>query len=114
MSLLIVAFYWMTERATIKRVMLGLIPLRQRARAHEIWDEIEYRIGGWTRGQLLLMFIIGISSGIAYWAMELPFWLALAIWAGITEAIPYIGPFIGGARPPWSHSPTPLKRRSGL
>ncbi|HYI25677.1 MAG TPA: AI-2E family transporter [Thermomicrobiales bacterium] len=96
-SLLIVAFYWMTERATIKRVMLGLIPLRQRARAHEIWDEIEYRIGGWTRGQLLLMFIIGISSGIAYWAMELPFWLALAIWAGITEAIPYIGPFIGGA-----------------
>ncbi len=95
-SLLIVAFYWMTERATIKRVLLGLVPLRQRARAHEIWDEIEFRIGGWTRGQLLLMFIIGIASGIAYWAMNLKFWLALAIWAGLTEAIPYIGPFIGG------------------
>ncbi len=95
-SLLIVAFYWMTERATIKRVMLGLVPLRQRARAHEIWDEIEYRIGGWTRGQLLLMFIIGFASGVAYWAMDLPFWLALGIWAGITEAIPFIGPFIGG------------------
>ena len=95
-SLLIVAFYWMTERATIKRVMLGLVPLRQRARAHEIWDEIEYRIGGWTRGQLVLMIIIGTASGFAFWFMDLRFWLALAIWAGLTEAIPFIGPFIGG------------------
>jgi predicted PurR-regulated permease PerM len=96
-SLLIVAFYWMTEKATIKRVILGLFTLRHRARAHEIWDEIEFRIGGWTRGQLVLMIIIGICSGAAYWAMDLRFWLALAVWAGITEAIPFIGPFIGGA-----------------
>ncbi len=95
-SLLIVAFYWMTEKATIKRVILGLFSLRHRARAHEIWDEIEFRIGGWTRGQLVLMIIIGVCSGVAYWAMDLRFWLALAVWAGVTEAIPFIGPFIGG------------------
>jgi predicted PurR-regulated permease PerM len=95
-SLLIVAFYWMTEKATIKRVMLGLFPMKHRARAHEIWDEIEYRIGGWTRGQLVLMLAIGVISGVAYYLMDLRFWLALAIWAGVTEAIPFIGPFIGG------------------
>jgi predicted PurR-regulated permease PerM len=95
-SLFIVAFYWMTEKATIKRVALGLFPLRHRARAHGIWDEIEYRIGGWTRGQLVLMFSIGVLSGIAYYLMDIRFWLALAIWAGVTEAIPFIGPFIGG------------------
>jgi len=95
-SLLIVAFYWMTEKATIKRAILSLFPLRHRARAHEIWDEIEFRIGGWTRGQLVLMIIIGACSGIAYWSLDLRFWLALAIWAGLTEAIPFIGPFIGG------------------
>ena len=95
-SLLIVAFYWMTEKATIKRVVLSLFPLRHRARAHEIWDEIEFRIGGWTRGQLVLMVIVGTFSGVAYWFIDLRFWLALAIWAGITEAIPFIGPFIGG------------------
>jgi len=59
-SLMIVAFYWMTEKATIKRVALGLFPLSRRARAHAIWDEIEFRIGGWTRGQLMLMVIIGV------------------------------------------------------
>ncbi len=95
-SLMIVAFYWMTEKATIKRVVLELIPFPKRARAHAIWDEIEYRIGGWTRGQLLLMLMIGLCSGAAYYIIDLRYWLALAIWAGLTEAVPFIGPFIGG------------------
>jgi predicted PurR-regulated permease PerM len=95
-SLLIVAYYWMTEKTILKRLLLGLIPYEKRDRVHVIWDEIEYKIGGWTRGQMLLMVIIGVFSGIAYYFLDLRFWLALAIWAGLTEAIPYIGPFIGG------------------
>jgi predicted PurR-regulated permease PerM len=95
-SLLIVAYYWMTEKTTLKRLVLGLIPYDKRERVHSIWDEIEYKIGGWTRGQMLLMLIIGVGSGIAYYMLDLRFWLALAIWAGLTEAIPFIGPFIGG------------------
>ncbi|MBA2276385.1 MAG: AI-2E family transporter [Chloroflexia bacterium] len=95
-TVMIVAFYWMTEKATIKRVMLGLFPFGRRDRAHAIWDEIEYKIGGWTRGQLLLMVIIGVCSGAFYYVIDLRFWLALAIWAALTEAIPFIGPFIGG------------------
>jgi predicted PurR-regulated permease PerM len=95
-SLLIVAYYWMTEKTTLKRLVLGLIPYDKRDRVHAIWDEIEYKIGGWTRGQMVLMLIIGTGSGIAYYFLELRFWLALAIWAGLTEAIPFIGPFIGG------------------
>jgi predicted PurR-regulated permease PerM len=95
-SMLVISYYWMTEKATIKRVVLGLFPFDKRARAHAIWDEIEYKIGGWTRGQLALMFIIGACSGVAYFALDLRFWLPLAIWAGLTEAIPFIGPFLGG------------------
>jgi len=95
-TVLIVAFYWMTEKAIIKRVMLGIVPIAKRDRAHAIWDEIESKIGGWTRGQLILMASIGVISGIAYRILDLPFWLPLAIFAGITELIPFIGPFLGG------------------
>jgi len=95
-TVLIVAFYWMTEKAIIKRVMLGIVPLAKRDLAHAIWDEIESKIGGWTRGQLILMASIGVISGIAYRILDLPFWLPLAILAGITELIPFIGPFLGG------------------
>lgn len=95
-SLLIVAYYWMTEKTTLKRLVLGLIPYNKRDRVHAIWDEIEFKIGGWTRGQMVLMLIIGVASGVAYYLLDVRFWLALAIWAGLTEAIPFIGPFIGG------------------
>jgi predicted PurR-regulated permease PerM len=96
-SVMIVAFYWMTEKAIIKRLILGLFPLDRRDRAHAMWDEIEGKLGGWTRGQLLLMLIIGAISTVAYFALDLPFWFLLGIWAGVTELIPFIGPILGGA-----------------
>ena len=95
-STMIVAFYWMTEKAIIKRLVLGLFPLTARDRAHTLWDDIESRIGGWTRGQLLLCLVIGVLSAIAYSIIGLEFWLALGIFAGVTEIIPFIGPFLGG------------------
>lgn len=95
-SVLIVAYYWMTEKAIVKRVGLGLFPLDRRDRAHAIWNEIEDRLGGWARGQLLLMAIIGVASTAFYGAIGLPFWFLLGIWAGLTEAIPFVGPYLGG------------------
>jgi predicted PurR-regulated permease PerM len=95
-STMIVAFYWMTEKAIIKRLVLGLFPLDKRDRAHTIWDNIESRLGGWTRGQLTLCLVIGVLSAIAYSIIGLEFWLALGIFAGVTEIIPFIGPFLGG------------------
>lgn len=96
-SALIVTFYWTVEKVAIKRGFLGFFPFAFRPRAHAIWDEVEYRIGGWARGQLLLMIAIGVISGSVYYAIDLRFWMALAIFAGLTEVVPYIGPILGGA-----------------
>lgn len=95
-SMLIVTFYWTVEKVSIKRWFLSQFPYSVRPRTHAIWDEVEFRIGGWARGQLMLMISIGIISGLVYWAIDLRFWLALAVVAGLTEVIPYIGPIIGG------------------
>ena len=96
---LILAFYWLTEKAVIKRLFLGLLAPRFRGRIHGIWDNVEAKLGGWTRGQLVLCLVIGSASAVAYspLVLDLPFWLALALWAGITELIPFIGPWLGGA-----------------
>jgi predicted PurR-regulated permease PerM len=96
-TVLVVAFYWLTEKAIVKRLILSLFPIDRRDRAHALWDEIESRIGGWTRGQLFLCLVIGVLSTIAYWIIGLDFWLALGLFAGITEIIPFVGPVLGGA-----------------
>lgn len=97
-SLLIVTFYWMTEKAVIKRFSLGLVPIDRRDRAHDMWDEIERKAGGWARGQVVLMLVIGVVSTIAYSPLffDLPFWFLLGFWAGLMELIPFVGPWIGG------------------
>lgn len=96
-SMLIVTFYWTVEKLSVKRWVLGLFPFSHRARAHMVWDEIEYKIGGWARGQLLLMLVIGVIFGAVFYTIDLRFWLALGILSGLTEAIPYIGPIFAGA-----------------
>jgi predicted PurR-regulated permease PerM len=97
-SIMIVTFYWMTEKASIKRFILGLVPIDRRDRAHDMWDEIEAKAGGWARGQLVLMAVIGVVSTIAYSPLifNLQFWVFLGIWAGLMELIPFIGPWLGG------------------
>ncbi len=95
-TLLVVTYYWVTQRALVKRVSLGLVPLSRRERGFRIWDEIEERLGGWARGQLILSGVIGSVSMVGYWLLGLEFWLTLGIIAGITEVIPFIGPIIGG------------------
>ncbi|MFL5760743.1 MAG: AI-2E family transporter [Thermomicrobiales bacterium] len=95
-STMVVAFYWMTEKAIIKRLILGLVPLEKRDRAHSLWDEVEFKLGGWTRGQLFLCLVIGMLSAIGYLILGLDFWLALGIFAGVTEIIPFFGPIVGG------------------
>lgn len=96
-SVMVVTYYWLTEKAIIKRLALSRLPAHRRGRAHQIWNDIEDKLGGWTRGQLVLSGVIGGVSTVAYWTFGLKFWLALGILAGITEVIPFLGPLIAGS-----------------
>jgi predicted PurR-regulated permease PerM len=96
-TVLVVAFYWLTEKSTIKQVVLRKVSAGQRDRAFTIWEEIERRIGGWARGQMTLCLVIGVISTVGYLALGLKYWVALGLWAGFTELIPFIGPILGGA-----------------
>lgn len=49
----------------------------------------------WIMGQLVLMVSVGVLSTIAVMAIGLPNPIPLGLLAGLTEAVPYIGPFIG-------------------
>lgn len=49
----------------------------------------------WILGQLVLMVTVGALSTIAVAAIGLPNPIPLGLVAGLTEAIPYLGPWIG-------------------
>src|SRR5579872_5616226 len=58
-TVFVLAYYWLVERLAIKAALTHLVG---RNRAHDvdaIWTEVEVRIGGWVRGQAILMAAIG-------------------------------------------------------
>ncbi|HET7677046.1 MAG TPA: AI-2E family transporter [Candidatus Limnocylindrales bacterium] len=94
-SLLAILFFWLTEHARLQRYALAFLPAHRRPGARRVWNDIELRLGGWVRGQLLLMGIVGLSTGLAYAALGLEPWMLLGVIAALTEAIPIVGPMIG-------------------
>jgi predicted PurR-regulated permease PerM len=68
---------------------------------------MEAAIAGYVKGQALLSLIIGTSAGIGLWLLGLLGWvpgadryaLIFAVWVGLTELIPYLGPWLGALAP---------------
>ena len=96
-TIFVVAFYWLSERTLIKRSLMSWLPAKRANRVRRVWDDIEIKVGGWVRGQITLMLIVGAASAVGYFVLGISFWPALALFIAIAEAIPLIGPYIGTA-----------------
>ena len=89
------AYYWLTSREQALSLLLLLSPKAHRPQVHAIWNAVEYRLGAYMRGQIILMGIIGIVSYLVLLVLRVPYAPALALIAGLTEAIPMVGPLLG-------------------
>lgn len=89
------SLYWTLDGQRAIQSLSILLPLRWREQARELAREMESRVGAFVRGQALLCVAIGLLSLAAYLLIGLPYVLVLALFAGIMEAIPYLGPVLG-------------------
>ena len=62
----------------------------------DTWDLIDAKLGAFVRGQLVLIAFVGTVLSLAFWAIGVPFWLLLGIFAGVVEIIPIVGPLTAG------------------
>lgn len=97
LAVLAFTYYWLLYRDRSLRGLLLLLPMEQRDGAEQIWLQIEDKIGAFLRGQALLALATGGLSLVGYWAVGTPYFVLMALIAGLLELIPFIGPFIAGA-----------------
>ena len=91
---LVISFYLAVQEKGVKRFFISMTPSEHQHYVSDLINRIQIRIGGWLRGQLLLMLIIGSLTFIGLYFLGVKYALTLALIAGILELIPYIGPFI--------------------
>ena len=90
------AAYWIFERDRAQRLVLSFLPRRRKRVICETWDLVDLKLGAYVRGALLLMLFVSVVLSLSFWAIGLPYWLLLGIFAGLVEIVPVIGPLLAG------------------
>jgi predicted PurR-regulated permease PerM len=90
-------FYIIKDHSQIKDSLSSFLPEWANEHIRNIVSIIDKVLGGYIKATLVLGGIVAAMTFIAFSILRIPYAAALAFFAGITEMIPTIGPWIGGA-----------------
>jgi len=92
---LVLTFYFSVRKDGLKNFIHSVTPAKYQKYTMQTFIRIQDKLGLWLRGQILLSFIIFLVTWIGLMVLRVEYALVLALIAGITEVIPFIGPLIG-------------------
>ena len=90
-----IAFFMVKDGRPLLRRALNIIPNHIFETALSLQHQINHQIGHFVRARLLEALIVGLVTWVGLVLVQFPFSLLLALFAAITNLIPYIGPLIG-------------------
>lgn len=93
-TVMVFTFYFLMERRHADQILTSIFGEEVSARVLVVLRNIERRLGSWVRGQLLLMAVVGMLSYIGLVMLHIEYAVPLAIFAGLLELVPMIGPTI--------------------
>ncbi|MFZ5595524.1 MAG: AI-2E family transporter [Bacillota bacterium] len=91
----VLAFYLLRDFSSFKEDFFSLIPRHRQNDVVILAGEINSVLANYIRGYLLICLIVGLLTGLSMFLLGLDFPIVLGLFAGLTELIPYFGPFIG-------------------
>ena len=91
-----VGAYWIFERDRAIGLVQSMLPPQHRRVTRDTWVLIDQKLGGFVRGELLLVVFVSVVLSFAFWLDEEPYWLLIGTVAGVFELVPVIGPLVIG------------------
>lgn len=89
------AFFMIKDGKILTRNLLNLVPNSIFEPTLNLYHQINEQMGHFVRARLLEALIVGVVTWIGLFIIEFPFATILALFAALTNLIPYIGPIIG-------------------
>ena len=90
-----ISFYMLSEGRDLVNFWVDLLPNNRRSGVVDILIQLHVAMQSFIKGQALLCSAVGILTTILMAIVMPKYCIALGIIAGITEAIPIVGPFLG-------------------
>ena len=94
---LFLAVYLLAEPARAKSLVYAMVPRSYHVKLARILIELKTIVGGYMRGQLITSVAITIFTFGLLTALRVDDALALAMFAGLTDVIPFIGGYVASA-----------------
>jgi predicted PurR-regulated permease PerM len=93
-TIFVISFYLLIERKNLESYLSGLFSHDIASKSVSLLQKVEERLGAYVRGQLALGLIIGLATYIGLVLLRIQYAIPLALFAGVLEIIPTIGPII--------------------
>ncbi|HSN25274.1 MAG TPA: AI-2E family transporter [Kofleriaceae bacterium] len=94
---LFLALYLLADPGRAKSLLYALVPRNYHVKLARILIELKTIVGGYMRGQLITSVAIAIFTFTLLTILRVEDALALAMFAGLTDVIPFIGGYVASA-----------------
>ena len=92
----VMAFYFLIDGRKLKHEFIGLVPPKYVRESVRMTNEFNRIMRAFVFGQIILCTLAGVVVGVGLAALRVQYPFVLGVLAGVTRAIPIIGPIIGG------------------
>jgi predicted PurR-regulated permease PerM len=100
LTILVFAYYFSADSPRLRQTIGSWLPQRYQRVFITVWTISVAKTGGYVVSKVVLAAISSVAHAAFFWAIDVPFWLPLGIFAGIVgQFIPTIGTYIGVALP---------------
>jgi putative permease len=93
---LTLALLWLSASEKLTPFVLSLLPADMEYYARTTIGQLSAQLGGYVRGVVVNMMIIGALTGFGLSLLDVPYAALLGVVTGLIEALPIIGPWISG------------------
>lgn len=88
---LVLALYLLADKDRVRGAFFAALPRRYHLRASRILVNLETIVGGYIRGQVITSVLMALFTFTLLSIVRVPNALALAVFAGITDVLPFVG-----------------------
>jgi predicted PurR-regulated permease PerM len=90
-SVIVMAVYLARNPDIYLRGILALTPPAHRPLARSVLDDLGTTLKAWVVGQLAAMVVLAALTTLGLWALQVPYFLAFGVFAGIAAIVPFFG-----------------------
>lgn len=91
----LLTFYILMDAEVYRRAFMSLVPHAYRPNADELLHRVDFMLGRYIRGQIIVCVTIGFNIAVALSLLGVEYAVLIGIFAGVVDIIPYVGVLIG-------------------